>query len=57
MTAIRPADGQAALTARLSAEDGAEPAVREGQFHRVVVGARRVLCFPRTPAAAARLPA
>ncbi|MGI5336036.1 phosphotransferase family protein [Streptomyces sp. CA-181903] len=54
---VRPADGQAALAARLSAEDGVEPAVHEGQFHRVLVGARRVLCFPRTPAAAARLPA
>ncbi|MGK5642769.1 aminoglycoside phosphotransferase family protein [Streptomyces sp. URMC 126] len=47
----------ATLVARLTAEDATEPAVREGQFHRVVIGARRVLCFPRTPAAAARLPA
>ncbi|MBZ4320956.1 phosphotransferase, partial [Streptomyces huiliensis] len=62
MTA-RPTDDHAAhrkhaaLVARLTGEDGTEPAVHEGQFHRVLVGARRVLCLPRTPAAAARLPA
>jgi hypothetical protein len=31
-------------------------AVREGQFHRVVIGSDRVFCLPRTEAAAARLP-
>ncbi|MFE9459641.1 phosphotransferase family protein [Streptomyces californicus] len=31
-------------------------AVRQGQFHLVVMGAERVVCLPRTPAAAARLP-
>ncbi|MEU9607489.1 viomycin phosphotransferase [Streptomyces sp. NPDC048057] len=31
-------------------------AVHEGQFHRVVVGAERVVCFARTEAAAGRLP-
>ncbi|WP_131741646.1 phosphotransferase family protein [Actinomadura roseirufa] len=30
--------------------------VREGQFHRVVLGSDRVVRLPRTPAAAARLP-
>ncbi|GGS98412.1 hypothetical protein GCM10010176_047960 [Nonomuraea spiralis] len=33
-----------------------EPVVREGQFHRVVVGPDRVVCLPRTRAAAVRLP-
>ncbi|MFC9438458.1 phosphotransferase family protein [Nocardia sp. NPDC057030] len=31
--------------------------VREGQFHYVVVGSRRVVCFARSEAAAQRLPA
>lgn len=30
--------------------------VREGQFHHVVIGAHRVVCIARTPAAAQRLP-
>ncbi|MEN3539152.1 aminoglycoside phosphotransferase family protein [Microbispora sp. ZYX-F-249] len=30
--------------------------VRHGQFHQVVIGADRVVCLPRTAAAAARLP-
>ncbi|WP_242904529.1 viomycin phosphotransferase [Actinomadura terrae] len=30
--------------------------VRQGQFHIVVMGSDRVVCLPRTPAAAARLP-
>ncbi|WP_435831947.1 phosphotransferase family protein [Nocardia rhamnosiphila] len=37
----------------------AEPgnfAVREGQFHLVVIGTDRVVCLPRTEAAAVRLP-
>ncbi|WP_394814794.1 phosphotransferase [Streptomyces millisiae] len=33
-----------------------QPAVYEGQFHRVEVHADRVVCHPRTQAAAARLP-
>ncbi|MEU4835527.1 aminoglycoside phosphotransferase family protein [Streptosporangium sp. NPDC023615] len=46
-----------ALLSRLLPD--AEPerlTVREGQFHRVVVGPDRVVCLPRTEAAAARLP-
>ncbi|MEU8319372.1 viomycin phosphotransferase [Nonomuraea sp. NPDC048881] len=38
---------------------GVEPerlTVRQGQFHQVVIGADRVVCLPRTGAAAARLP-
>ncbi|MCA4754218.1 viomycin phosphotransferase [Mycolicibacterium fortuitum] len=31
--------------------------VRQGQFHTVVIGSDRVVCFPRTRAAADRLPA
>ncbi|MGW5381946.1 phosphotransferase family protein [Nocardia sp. NPDC003963] len=31
-------------------------AVRQGQFHLVVIGTDRVVCLPRTEAAAARLP-
>ncbi|MFF0312695.1 viomycin phosphotransferase [Streptosporangium sp. NPDC004379] len=31
-------------------------AVRQGQFHQVVIGADRVVCLPRTEAAATRLP-
>ncbi|MET7330822.1 aminoglycoside phosphotransferase family protein [Nonomuraea sp. NPDC005650] len=30
--------------------------IREGQFHRVVIGSDRVVCLPRTEAAAVRLP-
>ncbi|MFI6513741.1 viomycin phosphotransferase [Streptosporangium sp. NPDC050855] len=30
--------------------------VRQGQFHQVVIGSDRVVCLPRTEAAAARLP-
>ncbi|MEV4110615.1 viomycin phosphotransferase [Nonomuraea sp. NPDC049695] len=30
--------------------------VRQGQFHQVVIGSDRVVCLPRTDAAAARLP-
>ncbi|WP_074133112.1 aminoglycoside phosphotransferase family protein [Mycolicibacterium houstonense] len=30
--------------------------VRQGQFHTVVIGSDRVVCFPRTRAAAGRLP-
>ncbi|WTV12028.1 viomycin phosphotransferase [Streptomyces atratus] len=34
-----------------------ELSVHQGQFHHVVVGSERVVCFARTEAAAARLPA
>ncbi|MER7708659.1 aminoglycoside phosphotransferase family protein [Kitasatospora sp. NPDC097605] len=46
-----------ALLSRLLPDD--EPdrlTVRQGQFHHVVVGSDRVVCLPRTRAAAARLP-
>ncbi|WP_199747648.1 phosphotransferase [Actinomadura sp. WAC 06369] len=47
-----------ALLRRLLPEDELEAlAVRRGQFHHVVVGSARVVCLPRTRAAAARLPA
>lgn len=46
-----------ALLARLlPGEEVAQLSVHEGQFYRVVVGAERVVCLPRSPAAAARLP-
>ncbi|MER5349252.1 viomycin phosphotransferase [Kitasatospora sp. NPDC002551] len=46
-----------ALLSRLLPDD--EPGkltVRQGQFHNVVIGSDRVVCLPRTRAAAARLP-
>ncbi|WP_405797549.1 phosphotransferase family protein [Streptomyces sp. NBC_01506] len=50
--------GTAALLGRLLPDDDpAELDVRQGQFHQVVLGADRVVCFPRTEAAARRLPA
>ncbi|WP_073789929.1 phosphotransferase family protein [Streptomyces sp. CB01580] len=46
-----------ALLSRLLPDDEpAELAVRRGQFHDVVIGSDRVVCLPRTRAAAARLP-
>lgn len=33
-----------------------DPELRRGQFHEVIVGVDRVICLPRTPSAAARLP-
>ncbi|MDT0495097.1 aminoglycoside phosphotransferase family protein [Streptomyces griseus] len=46
-----------ALLSRLLPDDQAnELAVRQGQFHDVVMGSDRVVCLPRTPAAAGRLP-
>ncbi|MFJ1590947.1 phosphotransferase family protein [Kitasatospora albolonga] len=46
-----------ALLSRLLPDDQAdELAVRQGQFHHVVMGSDRVVCLPRTPAAAGRLP-
>ncbi|MBB5935728.1 viomycin phosphotransferase [Streptomyces zagrosensis] len=51
-------DAHRALLSRLLPDD--DPgglAVREGQFYRVVLGTNRVVCLPRTEAAADRLPA
>ncbi|MFE0427439.1 phosphotransferase, partial [Streptomyces sp. NPDC058953] len=46
------------LLARVLPEGVPDPlTVHEGQFHRVVMGADRVVCFARTGAAEARLPA
>ncbi|MFJ1797556.1 viomycin phosphotransferase [Streptomyces sp. NPDC088180] len=46
------------LLARLLPDDKEdELALHQGQFHHVVVGSERVVCFARTEAAAARLPA
>lgn len=46
-----------ALLSRLLPDDRLDDlAVRQGQFHTVVIGADRVVCLPRTRAAAARLP-
>ncbi|MEW5539325.1 viomycin phosphotransferase [Streptomyces cyaneofuscatus] len=46
-----------ALLSRLLPDDHPdELTVRQGQFHLVVMGADRVVCLPRTRAAAARLP-
>lgn len=51
-------DEHRALLTRLLPDDVvAECEVRQGQFHHVVLGRDRVVCFPRTVAAAARLPA
>ena len=46
-----------ALLSRLLPDDNPdELTVRQGQFHLVVMGTGRVVCLPRTRAAAARLP-
>jgi len=46
-----------ALLSRLLPDDKPDDlAVRQGQFHIVVIGSDRVVCLPRTRAAAARLP-
>ncbi|URM90487.1 viomycin phosphotransferase [Streptomyces sp. MRC013] len=46
-----------ALLSRLLPGDRTDDlAVRQGQFHTVVIGSDRVVCLPRTRAAAARLP-
>ncbi|MFC9975085.1 aminoglycoside phosphotransferase family protein [Spirillospora sp. NPDC127200] len=50
-------DAHRALAARLL--PGADPdalTVRQGQFHTVIIAPDRVVCLPRTAAAAARLP-
>ncbi|MEV4676619.1 viomycin phosphotransferase [Actinomadura sp. NPDC049382] len=44
------------LNRLLPADDPDDLQVRQGQFHIVVMGADRVVCLPRTPAAADRLP-
>ncbi|MFF8789324.1 viomycin phosphotransferase [Streptomyces sp. NPDC015125] len=45
------------LLSRLLPDDKAdELTVHQGQFHHVVIGSDRVVCFARTEAAAARLP-
>ncbi|NSC19774.1 viomycin phosphotransferase [Streptomyces albus subsp. chlorinus] len=46
-----------ALLSRLLPDDEPDDlTVRQGQFHVVVIGSDRVVCLPRTRAAAARLP-
>ncbi|CAM5255582.1 viomycin phosphotransferase [Streptomyces griseomycini] len=46
-----------ALLSRLLPDDKPDGlVVRQGQFHTVVIGTGRVVCLPRTRAAAARLP-
>ncbi|MFI2289962.1 viomycin phosphotransferase [Streptomyces niveus] len=48
---------RSALLSRLLPADSLDELdVRQGQFHHVVIGAERVVCFPRTEAAAGRLP-
>ncbi|MFE6027683.1 phosphotransferase family protein [Streptomyces niveus] len=47
---------RALLRRLLPADRPGELDVRQGQFHHVVIGAERVVCFPRTEAAAGRLP-
>lgn len=47
---------RALLSKLLPDDDPAVLAVRRGQFHHVVIGSDRVVCLPRTRAAAARLP-
>lgn len=47
---------RALLSRLLPGEEVDDLSVREGQFHTVIVGSDRVACFPRTRAAADRLP-
>ncbi|MFB6888205.1 viomycin phosphotransferase [Kitasatospora sp. NPDC056327] len=50
-------DTHRALLAKLLPGDAPDDlAVHQGQFHHVVIGTERVVCFARTPAAAERLP-
>ncbi|MER7132523.1 phosphotransferase [Streptosporangium saharense] len=49
-----PSNGD--VLARLLPDAPEDLVVHEGQFHRVVVGADRAVCLPRTRAAASRLP-
>jgi aminoglycoside phosphotransferase (APT) family kinase protein len=55
MVDVRETHG--ALLSRLLPDDRQDDlAVRQGQFHNVVLGSDRVVCLPRTQAAADRLP-
>ncbi|MFC5744580.1 phosphotransferase family protein [Actinomadura rugatobispora] len=47
---------RALLSQLLPVDDPDDLAVRRGQFHTVVIGSDRVVCLPRTRAAAERLP-
>ncbi|MFI1184888.1 viomycin phosphotransferase [Streptomyces californicus] len=47
---------RALLNRLLPDDEPDELTVRQGQFHHVVIGSDRVVCLPRTRAAAARLP-
>ncbi|MEV0661525.1 viomycin phosphotransferase [Actinomadura luteofluorescens] len=47
---------RALLSRLLPVDEVGDLAVRQGQFHMVVIGSDRVVCLPRTPAAATRLP-
>ncbi|MFD0900238.1 phosphotransferase family protein [Actinomadura sediminis] len=47
---------RALLSALLPEDDPAVVPVRRGQFHHVAIGSDRVVCLPRTAAAADRLP-
>ncbi|MEV4392022.1 viomycin phosphotransferase [Nonomuraea sp. NPDC049607] len=47
---------RALLSRLLPGVDLEDLTVRQGQFHQVVIGADRVVCLPRTEAAATRLP-
>lgn len=47
---------RALLSRLLPGVEPEELTVRQGQFHQVVIGSDRVVCLPRTEAAAARLP-
>ncbi|MFB9908493.1 viomycin phosphotransferase [Allokutzneria oryzae] len=44
------------VLSRLLSDDERDLVLRQGQFHQVVIGRERVVCFARTEAAAARLP-
>ncbi|QKW35503.1 viomycin phosphotransferase [Actinomadura sp. NAK00032] len=55
---VRRVGGHRDLLSRLlPGDDPDDLDVRQGQFHVVVIGADRVVCLPRTSAAAERLPA
>ncbi|MFF4197272.1 phosphotransferase family protein [Nonomuraea sp. NPDC001831] len=51
-----PQMDRALLSRLLPGVAAEELTVRQGQFHQVVIGPDRVVCLPRTEAAAARLP-
>jgi aminoglycoside phosphotransferase (APT) family kinase protein len=56
MDAGEPDAHRALLDRLLPGDPPGRRTVRRGQFHTVVLGAERVVCLPRTAAAAARLP-